>query len=82
MQSNRASPQSLLVHAQFLIRPLRFMVIDSDKATDVVKGVWVAALRRPPRSVEAARSWLWRVSYLFALLHARNRSEYALDCRA
>jgi len=51
----------LLVHADWVRRLARRLVLDAAQADDVVQETWVAALERPPGDARNLRGWLARV---------------------
>lgn len=53
--------ESLLQHRAFVQRLARSLVRDEHAAQDLVQETWLEALRHPPRSASAVRSWLARV---------------------
>jgi RNA polymerase sigma-70 factor (ECF subfamily) len=52
---------ALLQHRGFVRSLARSLAHDEHAAEDLAQETWLAALRRPPRSTEALRSWLGRV---------------------
>ncbi len=54
--------ESLLVHADWVRQVARSLVMDEDRAEDVVQQTWLAALERPPRHGANLRAWLGRVA--------------------
>lgn len=71
--STTPSVESLLIHDAFLRRVVRYLVSNGDDVDDVVQEVWVAALKRPPRQRDAARSWLWSVASNVVRLRVRSK---------
>jgi len=65
-------PESLLVHADFVRTLARRLVRDDHRADDVVQETWLAALRNPPHSLGAVRSWLSSVTLNWVRTEHRN----------
>ena len=64
--------QTLLAHSQFVRALARQLVRDENRAEDVVQDTWLAALKRPPRSLRGLRSWLRTTVRNFVSLSARS----------
>lgn len=60
------NPEHLLRHADWLKALAHSLVADDARAQDIVQQTWLAALKTPPRSMNAARAWLGRVTRNFA----------------
>ena len=60
------SIESLLTHREWVWGLARSLVLDEARADDLEQETWLAALRSPPRSSEAARAWLGSVVRNFA----------------
>lgn len=65
--------EDLLAHADFIRALARSLVLDEHRAQDVTQETWLAALKHPPLSGGALRSWLARVTRNFA--YKQHRSE-------
>jgi RNA polymerase sigma factor (sigma-70 family) len=65
-------PESLLAHADFVRSLARRLVVDGNRADDVVQNTWLAALERPPRTAASLRAWLAVVTRNFAFLTRRE----------
>ncbi|TAH36765.1 MAG: sigma-70 family RNA polymerase sigma factor [Planctomycetota bacterium] len=75
--------EHLLRHAAWVRALARGLVADEATADDLVQETWVAALRRPPRSSEAAAGWLARVARnAAAALHRGEAHRRARQARA
>jgi RNA polymerase sigma-70 factor (ECF subfamily) len=66
------NPEKLLKHSGWMKSLAVSLVRDDAAAHDVVQQTWLAALKKPPRSLEAAGAWLRKVVRNFAL---RTRQE-------
>ncbi len=77
---NLLNPERLLEHTDWMKALARSLVVDVDLADDVVQQAWLAAVKTPPRTPEATRSWLRKVLRNFAYRarkqeHDRRRRE-------
>ncbi len=64
----------LLRHQAFLRRLSESLVVDPNRADDLVQQTWVAALENPPRSDASPRGWLARVARNFAIKTATGEA--------
>ncbi|MHC4956149.1 MAG: sigma-70 family RNA polymerase sigma factor [Planctomycetota bacterium] len=71
------SPESLLVHAQWVRALARSLLRDEHAADDIVQQTWLAAMEHPPRQV--SKNWLGRV--VRNLVATRWRREQRLGAR-
>lgn len=65
-------PELLLAHADFVRSLARSLVLDENRADDVVQQTWLTALERPPQAMASLRKWLATVTRNFALLARRE----------
>lgn len=70
-------PEALLEQREFLRSLARSLLSDEHGAEDVVQDAWIAALENPPRSSEALRAWLARVTRNLSLNTLRERERRA-----
>lgn len=75
MEHAAHDPTALLANAGWLKELARRLVRDAHLAEDVAQDTWLAVLERPPRGLEAPRSWLARVAGNAA--RGRRRSDTA-----
>ena len=54
----RMKPEELLLHADFVRRLARRLVLDEHQTADLAQDAYVAALERPPASDDALQGWL------------------------
>jgi|GEM_PF-2194633 len=72
---DRIQLEQLLEYSGWLKTMARSLVLDDARAHDVMQQTWLAALKTPPRSMTAARSWLSKVLRNFAFnTHREERS--------
>ncbi|MFO0984850.1 MAG: sigma factor [Planctomycetota bacterium] len=61
----RAPPallETLLTHTPWLCALARGLLLDPERADDVVQQTWLVALERPPRTAHNLRAWLGAVA--------------------
>ncbi len=76
------TPKTLLAHEPFVKAVVRGLLVDDGQVQDVVQETWIAALRRPPRSVASLRSWLSSVARSKAMSLRRSSQRRAARERA
>lgn len=74
--------EALLQHRGFVRALARSLTHDEHAAEDLVQETWLEALRRPPRSAEALRGWLARVTTSRARNAARAEGRRAVRERS
>ncbi|MBK7876007.1 MAG: sigma-70 family RNA polymerase sigma factor [Planctomycetes bacterium] len=65
-------PAQLLLHADWVRRLARQLVLDESAANDLVQETWVVALRKPPAESGNVRAWLGAVVRNLAFERARK----------
>ncbi|MBL8858696.1 MAG: sigma-70 family RNA polymerase sigma factor [Planctomycetes bacterium] len=70
-------PESLIEHREFVRALARRLLADDHGAEDVAQEACIAALESPPRSGEALRAWLARVTRNLSINTLRERNRRA-----